>query len=259
MFRFVLNIIRSVLAIISIVFVIYFCVCMACGLLNIGSLAGLLFSLWVMCLCIKPLHRNIRSFCKRHLLTRILFRLVNICFIILAVYGAVVTGAMVYCANLAPTENATAVVLGAQVKSWGPSVILQGRIDTAEAYLAQHPDSCAVLTGGKGEDEPMSEAQSMYEALVSDGIEQKRLYLEDKATNTTENIDFSLEIIEENSLSEDIAVVTDGFHQLRVQIIAKQLGLKQNVGAVSADTSIRYLPVFAVREWFALPYQVLFR
>ncbi len=259
MFRFILNIIRTIFAIISIIFIIYFGFSIACGLLNIGSLAGLLLSLWVMCVCIKPFHRGIRRFCKKHLLTHILFRFVNVCFIIFAVYGAVVTGAMVYCANLTPAENSTAVVLGAQVKSWGPSTMLAGRIDAAENYLAQNPDSCAVLTGGRGDDEPMSEAQSMYDNLVSDGIEHSRLYMEDKATNTTENIEYSLKIIDDNNLNEDIAVVTDGFHQLRVQIIAKQLGLKQNVGAVSADTSIRYLPVFAVREWFALPYQVIFR
>lgn len=57
----------------------------------------------------------------------------------------------------------------------------------------------------------------------------------------------------------NIAIVTDGFHQLRVRIIARQLGIKENVGAVNSDTSLLYLPTFTVREWFALPYQVLFR
>ena len=68
-----------------------------------------------------------------------------------------------------------------------------------------------------------------------------------------------MEIIEENGLNSDIAVVTDGFHQLRVRIIAAQLGIEGDVGAVNSDTSLMYLPTFAVREWFALPYQILFR
>jgi uncharacterized SAM-binding protein YcdF (DUF218 family) len=252
-------IIRTIFIIISLAFAMYFVGSFFSGLVNIGSIAGFALSLWVFCVSLKPLHRFIRKHCRKHLITRLGYRLVNICFVAFAIYGAVVTCAMVYCASVAPAQNATAVVLGAQVKSWGPSVILQGRIDAADKYLRDNPDTIAVLSGGQGDDEPMSEAQSMYETLDAQGIDTTRLYIEDKATNTTENFKYSLEIISQNGLNEDIAVVTDGFHQLRAQIIAKQLGLKQSVGAVNADTSFKYLPVFAVREWFALPYQVLFR
>lgn len=250
---------RSILAAIAIAFLIYFIISLFAGLDKLACLAGLLLSVWVMCVSIKPIYSFIKDLCFKTGFTHILFVVVNVCFIIFAVYGALVSGAMVFCASQAPTENATAVVLGAQVKPWGPSTILRGRINAAEEYLNENPDTCAVLTGGKGDDEPMSEAQSMYETLVGKGIESNRLYQEDKATNTTENFKYSLEIIEENGINEDLAIVTDGFHQLRARIICMQLGIKQNVGAVSADTSLKYLPVFAVREWFALPYQVLFR
>lgn len=257
--KIVLTAVRSVFAVIAIVFIIYFLVSLIAGLDKLACVAGILLSAWVMCVSIKPIYNFIKELCLKTGFTHVLFVIVNVCFIAFAVYGALVTGAMVICASQAPAENSTAVVLGAQVKPWGPSTILRGRINAAEEYLNENPDACAVLSGGKGDDEPMSEAQSMYETLTKKGIDPDRLYQEDMATNTTENFEYSLEIIKENGLDEDLAVVTDGFHQLRARIICMQLGIKQNVGAVNADTSLKYLPVYIVREWFALPYQVLFR
>ena len=166
---------------------------------------------------------------------------------------------MIYCACKSPAENATAVVLGAQVKPWGPSAVLSGRISGAKRYLENNPESVAVLSGGQGEDEHISEAQCMYETLTDKGIESDRLYLEDNSTNTTENIKYSMQVIEENNLNSEIAIATDSYHQLRAQIIARQQGVEGDVGAINSDTSFVYIPTFAVREWFALPYQVLFR
>ena len=111
----------------------------------------------------------------------------------------------------------------------------------------------------KQSNESMSEAQAMYNCIVEAGISPDRLYIEDKAVNTGENIAFSEEIIKANGLNENKAIVTDGFHQLRAQIITKQQGLSGSVGSVNADTFPVFIPTFAVREWFALPNQVLFR
>lgn len=257
--KIVLLIIRTVFAILSIIFFVLFVFPMASNIINPGNIAGIALCVWVFCICVAPLHREIRGFfCKRKF-TKFLYRAVNFCFIAFAVYGAIVTAAMAVCAFQAPAENATAVVLGAQVKPWGPSVMLMGRINAADEYLEQNEGACAVLTGGQGSDEPVSEAQSMYDTLVDKGVDSSRLYKEDRATNTTENIKYSMEIIESENLNQDLAVVTDGFHQLRVRIIAAQQGIKGNVGAINSDTSFKYLPTFTVREWFALPYQVLFR
>lgn len=254
-----LLIIRAVFAILSIIFFGLFVFPMAGNIINPGNIAGTALCVWVFCVCVAPLHRKIREFFSKRKFTKFLYRAVNFCFIAFAVYGAVVTSAMAVCAFQTPAENATAVVLGAQVKPWGPSVMLMGRIDAADEYLEQNADARAVLTGGQGSDEPVSEAQSMYDTLVERGVDPQRLYKEDRAENTTENIKYSMEIIKSENLNEDLAVVTDGFHQLRVRIIAAQQGIKGNVGAINSDTAFKYLPTFTVREWFAIPYQVLFR
>lgn len=257
--KLTLIIIRTLFAFVAIFFLPFFILPMMQGIINIGSLTGLALCIWVFCICVSPIHRAIRKLFCRKKFTKFIYRAVNTCFILFAAYGGIVTLMMTWAALQPPPQNATAVVLGAQVKPWGPSSVLRGRINGAEKYLNLCKDADAVLSGGQGIDEPTSEAQCMYEELTKSGIDEERLYIEDNSTNTTENIKYSVQIIEENNLNPDLAIATDFYHQLRVRIIANQLGIKQNVGAVNSDTSILYLPVFTVREWFALPYQVLFR
>lgn len=222
----------------AVVFLGFFVIPMTHGIINPGNIAGTFLCLWLLCVLIPPVHGAIKAFCFKHLFTKIVFRVVNIGFIAFAVYGAIVTSAMVWATCQAPPENSTAIVLGAQVKPWGPSVILRGRIDAAKSYLDDSPNANAVLSGGQGSDEIMSEAQCMYNVLTESKIDSSRLYMEDKSTNTTENIRNSMKIIEDNNLNTDITIVTDGFHQLRARIICSQLGIKGNVGAVSSDTRL---------------------
>lgn len=257
--KMVMLILRIIGIAVAVVFLGFFVIPMTHGIINPGNIAGTFLCLWLLCVLIPPVHGAIKAFCFKHLFTKIVFCVVNISFIAFAVYGAIVTSAMVWATCQAPPENSTAIVLGAQVKPWGPSVILRGRIDAAKSYLDDSPNANAVLSGGQGSDEIMSEAQCMYSVLTESKIDSSRLYMEDKSTNTTENIRNSMKIIEDNNLNTDITIVTDGFHQLRARIICSQLGIKGNVGAVSSDTRLLYVPTYAVREWFALPFQLLFR
>lgn len=257
--RILVLIIRTFFTVASVMFFGLFFAPMLWGVTNIGSIAGSLLCIWVFCISVKSIYSWIKKLFFKTSFTKVIFKAINVCFTAFVIYGTVVTGLMIYCACQQPSENATAVVLGAQVKDNGPSVMLWGRINSAEKYLESNESTSAVLSGGQGADEPMSEARAMQTSLEDMGIDTDRLYLEDKSTNTTENIKFSMQVIEDNNLNSDIAVVTDGFHQLRVRIIAHQLGIKGNVGAINSDTSFLYLPIFTVREWFALPYQILFR
>ena len=63
-------------------------------------------------------------------------------------------------------EPKVMVIFGCQVKPDGPSILLRDRLDTALDYLEAHPDMTVVVTGGKGDDEHMSEAQCMYNYLT---------------------------------------------------------------------------------------------
>ena len=81
------------------------------------------------------------------------------------------------------------VVLGARVDEGGnPSYSLLWRLEATLEYMNAHPDCVAVLSGGQGADEPMSEAACMHDWLVGHGVDEDRLIMEDQSTNTLENL-----------------------------------------------------------------------
>ena len=251
---------RVIITLIAIVFLLLFVSCAPWGIVNIGNLVGGLLCVWLIFVFgTRNKYKSLKEKLKKNIFGKIVLYGINFCFTALLCYGLIVTGLMTFACIQQPKQNATAIVLGAQVTENGPSMMLTGRINSAVRYLQENPDAKAVLTGGQGSNEPMSEAQAMYNCIVEAGISPDRLYIEDKAVNTGENIAFSEEIIKANGLNENKAIVTDGFHQLRAQIITKQQGLSGSVGSVNADTFPLFVPTFAVREWFALPNQVLFR
>lgn len=238
----------------------FFAVPITSNVINIGNIAGMALCVWVFLVACKPVHRFIKGVCSHFFVTKGIYYTVNTLFAAFAILGIVVSAFMVIGMNQSPPDNGTAVVLGAQVLGSGnPSTILSGRIDAAEKYLKENPKSVAVLSGGRGSNEPVSEAQCMYDNLVKKGISADRLFIEDKSTDTKENLKFSNEIIKRNNLSGNIAIITDGFHQQRAAIIAGQLGLDWRFGAYNADTSMKYAPTYFVREWFGIPYQLFFK
>jgi len=129
--------------------------------------------------------------------------------------------------NYKTNEGAqTVIVLGCKVNGGIPSKYLYDRCAAASVYLNDNPDSVAVLSGGQGPGESISEAQCMVNVLTEMGIEESRLIKEDKSTDTYENISFSNDIIEERNLSKDVVIVSNEFHEYRAKLICDDFGLK---------------------------------
>lgn len=141
------------------------------------------------------------------------------------------------------------IVLGAQMKPNGPSVVLEKRLRRAYTYLTENPETLCVLSGGQGSNEPVSEAQGMYEDLVKKGVDPKRLILEDQSTNTVENLRFSRKLIPQEV--QKVGIVTSNFHVYRSLRLAKQQGFLDPVG-ISADSGVYFLPNNVLRECFGI-------
>lgn len=164
----------------------------------------------------------------------------------------------------AVAEDTPAVVLGCHVKDGRPSRILGERIDAAYEYLSSHPQAIAVLSGGQGEDEAISEAECMYRELTARGIDGSRLYKEESSVNTPTNLRHSREILEEvlgadSAWTEDheIALITSEFHCYRGCLHAKQEGLSPV--AYASKTAMPYIIPFYLREIVAVVYTWFFR
>ena len=131
------------------------------------------------------------------------------------------------------------VVLGAKVRTEGPSVSLMDRIRAAKTYLDSHPDVIAVVSGGQGTDEPMTEARCMYEELVELGVDPQRIWIEDQATSTWENLNFSLNLIEEKTGTRPgkIGILSSEYHLFRASLFADACGV-ESVGIPAATSRL---------------------
>lgn len=132
------------------------------------------------------------------------------------------------------------VILGCQVQPWGPSILLQDRLDEALDYLEDHPDMTVVVSGAQGPDEPSTEAQAMYDYLVAHGVDGERILQEDRSHNTLQNLKYTKELLEAEGydVTADIMVVSNGFHLTRVRMLwGRVWGGDDNLSTLAAPSS----------------------
>lgn len=123
-------------------------------------------------------------------------------------------------------SSGTVVVLGCHIYGESPSKLLKGRLDAAIEYLNSHEAASVIVSGGQGDDEIISEALAMKNYLAENGISEDRIIMEDKSTNTDENIRFSGSIISEQGLPDTLYIVTDTFHSYRAYLFAEKCGFQ---------------------------------
>lgn len=163
---------------------------------------------------------------------------------------ALVEGIIITNAVTQPEKGADYVlVLGAKVNGTVPSKSLMFRINVAYDYLVENEGTIAIVCGGKGPDEGISEAEAMKRTLVSKGIDESRIIMEDKSTNTEENIRFAMEYIEDSD--SKVVVTTNSYHVFRAVGIAKKAGLT-NVSGNPAGCVTGLIPQDFTREFFAV-------
>lgn len=146
------------------------------------------------------------------------------------------------------------VVLGAQVKADGPSVVLRHRLDTAADYLRENPATQCIVTGAQGHNEPCTEAEGMRNYLVAAGIDESRIILEPQARNTQQNIAYSLALMDSSDCS--VGIVTNNFHVFRGTALAKTQGMTDVCG-IAAPSNPLYLPNNILREYFGITKDVV--
>lgn len=119
------------------------------------------------------------------------------------------------------------IVLGARVYGDTPSPALLERLIMAEKYLKANEDIKVVVSGGQGMGENIAEAFAMKKYLVDNSIDGGRIIIEDKSTNTYENLKLSLEEIRKNDDRENLKILisTNRYHLFRTKMLAKRLGV----------------------------------
>ena len=168
-----------------------------------------------------------------------------------ALFGAVMYGAYDHIQG----EPQLMVILGCQVKPWGPSILLQDRLE-------EHPDVQVVVSGGQGPDEPTTEAQAMYDYLTERGVEPERIWQEDQSHNTWQNVRYTLALLEEKGAdtSAGVVLVSSGFHLTRARMLWERAsGGAGELSTLAAPyTHVPSRLKMYIREPFALVKSFLF-
>jgi len=130
------------------------------------------------------------------------------------------------------------VILGCQLYDWGPSILLQDRLDKALEYLEDHPDMTVVVSGGQGAEEPTSEAQGMADYLAEHGVSRENIIQETMSHNTYQNLSYTAKQLEEAGIDpkEGVLIVSNGFHLTRAKMLAGRVGFEQ-VSTLAAPSS----------------------
>lgn len=151
------------------------------------------------------------------------------------------------------------VVLGAGVNGTYPSLSLQFRLVAALDYMNEHPETIAILSGGQGPGEDITEAQCMHDWLVSHGIDSERMLLEEQATSTWENLVYSKELIDSrnDAVEPVVGVLSSEYHLHRAKLMAAQAGFHEPIG-IAARTSPTLRISYSIREAFGLTHYYVF-
>lgn len=151
------------------------------------------------------------------------------------------------------------IVLGAGLRNgYEPTITLKDRLDAA---IDVSRGGYIVVSGGQGHDESISEAEAMKKYLKLKGIDESKIIVEDKSTNTFENLKYSKEKVEDFSklsISDlEIKIVTTDFHGCRSSLIARRNGYKNH--NIYTSKSLNYLiPIYYFREGFAMIKTIIF-
>ncbi|MBO4327444.1 MAG: YdcF family protein [Clostridia bacterium] len=146
------------------------------------------------------------------------------------------------------------IILGCRMSKDGtPTPLLRARIDKAIEFYDRQVNETGrsaifVPSGGKGGDEPLSEAECMARYLISKGFAPEQIILEDESRNTMENMIFSFRKLPEDA---KCAFSTTNYHVFRSGI-ASNRACKHKAEGIGADTKWYFWPNASVREFIGL-------
>lgn len=174
-------------------------------------------------------------------------------------------------------KQLTVMVFGCYVRGEEPGRTLTTRLDAALSLLKRYPNADCIVSGGQGSNEAISEAEAMRRYLVSRGIAEERITLEDRSTNTSENLEYTFAILtgsesdgsaastpgspaSSNSTDSAQSVDTDGrrlvgvsseYHLPRIRMLSRALG-REIETYPAYDANIGNTLIYTLREYMGV-------
>lgn len=131
------------------------------------------------------------------------------------------------------------------------SRLLRDRLDKAVSVYRKDPTPPKLIpSGGKGNDETISEAEAMKRYLLEQGIPEEDIIPEDRSKTTYENLAYSKEIIDAGEGNKYTALVTSNYHVYRALRYCRQVGLPCT--GIGSRVAFYYWPSALIREFIAI-------
>lgn len=159
-------------------------------------------------------------------------------FLMLVLIPFLIAGAVIWQARTDEARRVEAiVVLGAAQYNGRPSNVLSARLDHALALYERGLAPRIVVTGGKAEGDAYTEAETGALYLQERGVPGDAILMESEGRDTWASMQGVADVLRESNIHR-ILLVSDGFHLLRSELMARKLGLEAYSSA-APDSPIR--------------------
>ena len=132
--------------------------------------------------------------------------------------------------------------------------LLAGRLDRGravyETLASAANDPVLIVSGGKGSDEQIPEAEAMACYLTERGFPGGRIQREDQSASTEENLEYSKAIMDRLRPGAACIIVTSNYHVFRAAMTARRVGIRGQV--TGSRTASYYWPGATLREFAAI-------
>ena len=147
------------------------------------------------------------------------------------------------------------IILGAKIRNDGTlTPLLKARVDKALDFAEKQKeiegkDIIFIPSGGKGQDEVISEAEAITKYLIKNNVKEENIIIENKSCNTLQNMKFSKKKIDEYNANGKIAFSTTNYHVFRSGVIANNEGI--DCEGMGSNTKWYFYPNALIREFIA--------
>ena len=155
-----------------------------------------------------------------------------------------------------PEETDYALLLGYGTQDGQPRPELTRRLELALRWMQSTEEIPLVDSDGDVLNSGITEARLMYKWLAEHGADMSRVYLEERAKDTKENVRYARLLIKEMEREYDtVLILTSEYHQTRARFLANRLG--QKAGGISCMTPVKEHLIAAVREVYSFSNELL--
>ena len=129
------------------------------------------------------------------------------------------------------------VVMGAAQYNGRPSAVFRARLDHALTLYEDGYAPLIVMTGGKMPGDVYTEAETGAQYLIDRGVPADRIVWENESRDSWQNMQGVARVLDGTDV-ESLLIVSDGFHLLRSELMARELGFTA-YGSAAPESPIR--------------------